>query len=50
MTAVQEPINAVDPVSFQYTKPATDAEARREQEIQAAVNQILVAVSGHAAS
>ena len=35
MTAVQEPIDtdhpvAVDPVSFQYTKPATDAEARRD--------------------
>ena len=30
MTAIQEPINAVDPVGFQYTKPATDAEARRD--------------------
>src|SRR5580704_14965749 len=35
MTAVQEPIHtfhpvAVDPFSFQYTKPATDAEARRD--------------------
>ncbi|HTA08942.1 MAG TPA: hypothetical protein VK836_10550 [Streptosporangiaceae bacterium] len=30
MTAIQEPITAVDPVSFQYTKPATDAEARRD--------------------
>jgi uncharacterized membrane protein len=30
MTAIQEPIDVARPVSFQYAKPATDADARRD--------------------